>query len=293
MPTRLLKVCASGLLLTAVGCISSRSTFPFSDGEQRQQAVPFAESPSYVISWNVHKAKDERFVNEVGDLLKDLPSKAGVIFCLQEARSSTYDLIKQRYPRQVSGHYAPSWHYPFFQRSTGVLTVRNEGITKSSAERIPAPYREFYFTSPKVSLSSKFVVGAGAPLQVINCHCLNFVSGAAFEKQLDEILKPLQGHDHPAIVCGDFNVWNADRLDALRKKAEQFGLVEAENRSPGKSASLQWFRGLNVINGYDPDIGLDRFFTRGVEIIDCYTAKGSLSSDHLPVILRFKQASRR
>lgn len=292
MLERLFRVCLGGLLLTAVGCISSRDTFSLSNGEQRQGAGSLVASPSYVISWNVHKAKDERFVSEVGDLLEGVPRKAGVIFCLQEARSSTYELIKREYPGQVSGHYAPSWHYPFFRRSTGVLTVRNEGISKSTAERISAPYRELYFTSPKVSLRSEFDAGAGGPLQVINCHCLNFVSAAAFEKQLDKIFKPLQGHDHPAIVCGDFNVWNADRLEALRKKAKQFGLVEAENRSPGESASLQWLRGLHVINGYDPDIHLDRFFTRGVKVIDCYTAKGSLSSDHLPVILRFKRVGK-
>ncbi|NOX98527.1 MAG: hypothetical protein GXP30_02155 [Verrucomicrobia bacterium] len=292
MLIRLFRVCVAILLLTAVSCVSSRDTFSLNDGEPKQGKKRSPGSVSYAISWNIHKASDERFAREIGELLADIPEEAGVILCLQEARSSTYELIKRKHRERVSGHYTSSWRYPFSRKSTGVLTVRNGGNARVTAEPIRAPFREFYAVSPKVSLRSEFDTGGDHTLEIINCHGLNFVSIASFEKQLDEIFKRLQSQEHPAIVCGDFNVWNAGRLEILREKAKQIGLSEAINRSPGKSASPQWLGWLKVINGYDPDLHLDRFFTRGVEVLDCYSAKDTVSSDHLPQILRFRILSK-
>ena len=236
----------------------------------------------------MHKASDERFVREVGDLLAEVPADERVILCLQEARFSTYELIKGQHDDSLSGHYTPSWHYPLSRRSTGVLTVGSGSNFHSKAEQIHSKYREFYFVSPKVSLRSEIDLGDGRKLQVINCHGLNFVPATFFDNQLEGIFESLKGNKHPAIVCGDFNVWSPDRLEALKKRANRVGMHEAENRSPGESAAPKWLRGLNVFNGYDPDLHLDRFFTRGVKVLDCYSVKGSLSSDHLPVILRYK-----
>jgi len=288
MHARYSRIVIAGLLLVTGGCISSRKTFSLGDGKVGHEIAGLAESPSYIISWNIHKASDERFVREVGDLLADVPSDERVILCLQEARSSTYEIIKGEHNERLSGHYTPSWHYPFSQRSTGVLTIGNGVNFHSTAEQIHSKHREFYFVSPKVSLRSEIDLGDGHKLQVINCHGLNFVPAAFFDSQLEGIFESLKGNKHPAIVCGDFNVWSPDRLESLRKKAERVGLYEADNHSPGKLAAPQWLRGLNVINGYDPDLHLDRFFTRGVKVLDCYSVKDSLSSDHLPVVLRYK-----
>lgn len=287
MIVRLFRACFCGLFLLTVGCISSRETLTL-NGAKEGEFSSWNEVPSFAISWNVHKASDDRFVREVEELMGQMPQREKGIFCLQEARSSTFELIKRQKDGELSGHYSPSWRYPFSRKSTGVLTLKNGSQFESSAEQIRTKRREFFIVSPKVSLRSELDYGSGRKLQVINCHGLNFVPFSYFEKQLDEIFESLPENDYPAIVCGDFNVWNVRRLEALREKAKRVGLMEAVNRSPGESAAPKWLRGFNVINGYDPELHLDRFFTRGVKVIDCYTAKGSLSSDHLPVILRFK-----
>ena len=178
MHARYSRIVIAGLLLVTGGCISSRKTFSLGDGKVGHEIAGLAESPSYIISWNIHKASDERFVREVGDLLADVPSDERVILCLQEARSSTYEIIKGEHNERLSGHYTPSWHYPFSQRSTGVLTIGNGVNFHSTAEQIHSKHREFYFVSPKVSLRSEIDLGDGHKLQVINCHGLNFVPAA-------------------------------------------------------------------------------------------------------------------
>ncbi|MFK5923680.1 MAG: endonuclease/exonuclease/phosphatase family protein [Verrucomicrobiota bacterium] len=245
--------------------------------------------PSYLLSWNVHKSEDKGFIKEVQQILKDVPDQAGVILCLQEVRSSTYELIKDLHSEKVSGHYSPSWRYSFSKRSTGLLTVGDSSFAAGDAQarQLLSPGREFGFVSPKVSVFTELISADGKKLQIINCHGLNFVTIQTYAKQLDQIFDALEGRDGAAIVCGDFNVWSDRRLDLLRKKAQQVGLNEAVNRAPGKSPALAWMRGLKGVGGYDPALHLDRIFTRGVEVLDCYSIESSTSSDHLPVVLRF------
>lgn len=276
--------------LTAASCMSGRDVFHLGEKVSEPATVsPRASkrAPSHFICWNVHKATDEHFTQEVQGLLDTIPKEDGVILCLQEVRSSTYELIKDLHREKVSGHYAPSWKSLFSKQSTGVLTVGNWPLPASGAERISSPRRELLVVSPKVALRTEYPIGDDKSLEVINCHGLIFVSQAVFEQQLDRIFGTLQDQDHPAIVCGDFNVWSSARLEMLRAKAREVGMAEAETRNPGTSPAPQWLRGLHRFNGFDPDIPLDRIFTRGVEVLDCYSVENSLCSDHLPLVLRF------
>ncbi len=278
------------LALSAEGCLSSRSVLPIGDAVSKTQGALVEKAPLHVISWNVHKAGDERFVEEVKDLLAGFPREQGVILCLQEVRSSTCELIKDSYGDQVYGHYTPSWRFPFSKRSTGVMTIANSGLVDSSAQQLLSPGREFVFVSPKVSLRSSLPLPRGEKLQIINCHGLNFVSKRAFAKQLDQIFASLQNSREPVIVCGDFNVWSEGRLALLREKAQQVGLVEAVNQNPGKAPAPGWIRGLKGVAGFDPGLHLDRIFSRGVEVRACYSVEGPKSSDHLPTVLKFRVA---
>ncbi|MCF6312797.1 MAG: endonuclease/exonuclease/phosphatase family protein [Verrucomicrobiales bacterium] len=273
------------LSLTGSGCVVSRGVMPL--GEVSSKAATEARSFS-LVTWNVHKAKDEAFVQEVTGLLTGLPRDESVILCLQEVRSSTYQLIKESYAGQVSGHYTPSWRYPFSKSSTGVLSIANAGLLDARAQQMLAPGRELGFISPKVSLQSGLLLGGRKRVHLINAHGLNFVSKAVFVQQLQQIFAPLHSDQLPAMVAGDFNVWSEGRLRLLREKAKQAGLVEVVNRDPGKTPAPAWMGRLKGVGGYDPDLHLDRIFTRGLEVLDCYSIKKSQSSDHLPVVMRFK-----
>ncbi|MEM9237475.1 MAG: endonuclease/exonuclease/phosphatase family protein, partial [Verrucomicrobiota bacterium] len=240
------------------------------------------------ICWNVHKASDEKFKREVGELLEAVPKDNGLILCMQEVRSTTFDLIKGLHREEVSGHYAPSWRFPFARKSTGVLTIGNKPLPESGALPIRAPRRELLVASPKVSLSNEVPLADGRKLEIINCHGLNFVPVSVLPQQLERIFDPLEDASSPAIVCGDFNVWSRERLELLRRHADAAGLTEALPRGETHSPAPRWLRWMKPINGFDPDIRLDRIFTRGIEVIDCYAHTESDSSDHQPLVLSYR-----
>jgi endonuclease/exonuclease/phosphatase family metal-dependent hydrolase len=289
MLIRLFSVCFAGLIaLTSVSCLSvgkHASLGPIQDAESR---VSVDGSTSHFICWNVHKASDEKFKTDVRELLESVPDRGKLTLCLQEVRSTTFDMIKGLHRETVSGHYAPSWGLPFADRSTGVLTIGNQPLPESGVMPIRAPGRELLVASPKVSLRSEVPLEDGRKLQIINCHGLNFVPFSMLPKQLDQIFESLECLKSPAIVCGDFNVWSKRRLTLLNERAESAGLVEAHPRGPEHSPAPQWLRWMHRINGFDPDIRLDRIYTRGLDVVDCYTHTKSDSSDHMPLVLSYK-----
>lgn len=278
----------SGLILTS--CLSTHevASLGVSGRPAAERKARSDDRPSHFICWNVHKASDEKFKQDVGALLEDVPRDGGLILCMQEVRSTTFELIKGLHREEVSGHYAPSWKFPFAKRSTGVLTIGNQPLPESGVLPIRAPRRELYVASPKVSLSSEVPLEDGRQLKVVNCHGLNFVPMSVLPKQLDRIFAPLEGCDSPAIVCGDFNVWSRQRLELLNRYAAEVGLSEAKPRGVEHSPAPKWLRWMNPFNGFDPGIRLDRIYTRGLEVLDCYTCDESDSSDHQPLVLSYK-----
>jgi endonuclease/exonuclease/phosphatase family metal-dependent hydrolase len=258
------------------------------DSGSVEGSSPVEGAPSHLVCWNVAKADDAIFVSEVEKILEKIPSGEGVAFCLQEVRSSTYDLIKNLNDGDLSGHYAPSWQYPFAGESTGVLTISNRLLPREGVKHLLSPVREFNVSSPKVSLLTGVPLGNGDNLQIVNCHGLNFVPTAAFAAQLDDVFGALELDGGPAIVCGDFNVWSPERLSILRNKAVTAGLTEAATEKPLASPAPDWLRKIDVFAGFDPDVPFDRVFTRDIEVSHCYAVDDTVSSDHAPIVLRFR-----
>lgn len=257
------------------------------------KVMPVDSSTSHFVCWNVHKASDETFTKDVGELLEAVPKDNNLILCLQEVRSTTFDMIKGLHREEVSGHYAPSWRLPFTKLSTGVLTIANRPLPDSGVIPIRAPRRELLVASPKVSLKSEVPLADGRMLQIINCHGLNFVPFSVLPGQLDQIFDTLEASNSPAIVCGDFNVWSERRLKLLNQRTTDAGLAEVHPRGLQHSPSPKWLRWMIRINGFDPKIRLDRIYTRGLEVLDCYSHTGSESSDHLPLVMSYKVLPKR
>jgi endonuclease/exonuclease/phosphatase family metal-dependent hydrolase len=286
---RLFSACLVGLFaLPLVSCLSAGNHASLGPVQGSVRRAPVDGSASHFICWNVHKASDETFTEDVKELLETVPEKNNLILCFQEVRSTTFDMIKGLHREAVSGHYAPSWRLPFSKKSTGVLTIGNQPLPESGVVPIRAPHRELFVASPKVSLRSEVPIEDGRKLQIINCHGLNFVPFSVLPKQLERIFDTLEGSESPAIVCGDFNVWSERRLKLLNERAADAGLVEAHPCGPEHSPAPEWLRWMHRINGYDPDIRLDRIYTRGLEVLDCYAHVDSESSDHMPLVLRYK-----
>ncbi|MBK1828604.1 endonuclease/exonuclease/phosphatase family protein [Haloferula rosea] len=277
-----------GLLLAfnSFGCFSVSQVASL--GSPEKAGVVETDQVSHFICWNVHKASHERFKEEVALLMEDIPEEDGVILCMQEVRSSTYEKIKDLHREDISGHYAPSWRFPLSRQSTGVLTIANQSLPASGAVALRSPRREMYVASPKMSLRTAMPIQGGGEVEIINCHGLNFVTESVFPMQLDEVFAALKTPGAPAIVCGDFNTWSEARLKMLRDKAEAMGLSEVEVAGEEHSPAPKWLRRLNLIDGFNPDLRLDRIFTRGIEVIDCHSDDRFESSDHRPLVMRFK-----
>ncbi len=253
-------------------------------------ATASADAAYHLVCWNVHKADDAGFVAELGALLEEIPALDEVLLCLQEARSTTYELFGASLP--VSGHYAESWRYPWTNRSTGVMTLSESGLAPKLATGLHSERREFFIASPKVCLRSELALADGRTLVVVNCHGLNFVTKRSFQRQLDQVFASIDelADDDPVIICGDFNVWSPERLAMLEAEVRGAGLVEAgadKHYGPDTPALL---RLATPMFGFDPDIPLDRIYARGIEIQDCRSLSHVQSSDHSPLVLRFSVA---
>lgn len=273
--------------LSPLSCVPMGQHSPVGSFQGSPEAADH-DAPSHFICWNVHKATDTQFTEDVRGLLEEIPNDGKVTLCLQEARSTTFDMIKGLHRETVSGHYAPSWRFAFSGQSTGVMTVGNQPLPDSGIKPIRSPRRELYVASPKVSLRSEVSLADGRNLQIINCHGLNFVPFSVLPDQLDEIFGALRCSESPAIVCGDFNVWSEKRLELLNQYASAAGLVEAHPTGDARSPAPKWLAWMNRFNGYDPDIRLDRIYTRGIEVLECRAHDGTRSSDHQPLVLSYR-----
>ncbi len=292
---------AIGLAVASSSCISGRHSMSVSLGGDVEKsstvetpgpavATANASGDYHLVCWNVHKADDARFVDELNALLNEIPEQDEILLCLQETRSTTFGLIGGGLP--VSGHYAESWRYPWAERSTGVMTLSESGLAPMAAKGLHSERREFFIASPKVCLRSELALTDGRKLIVVNCHGLNFVTNRSFQRQLDQVFASIGDSEasEPVIVCGDFNVWSSDRLEMLEAKAREAGLAEAgadQHCGPDTSALL---RLATPIFGFDPDIPLDRIYARGIEIQECRSLTHVECSDHSPLVLRFSVA---
>jgi endonuclease/exonuclease/phosphatase family metal-dependent hydrolase len=274
--------------LFSMSCVSMETCSSLGSHRHSVKEGSDCDSHSHFISWNVHKAKTQVFTQDVRTLLAEIPEGNNLTLCLQESRSTTFDRITGLHREEVSGHYAPSWRFPFARESTGVLTVGNQVLPHSGVLRVPSPCRELYVASPKVSLRSEIPLDDGRQLQIVNCHGLNFVRISSLPDQLDKIFGSLQCSKSPAIVCGDFNAWSEERLQLLNQKAMDAGLAEAHPRGDEHSPAPKWLGWMKRFNGFDPKIRLDRIYTRGIEVTDCYSHPGVRSSDHLPLIMSYR-----
>lgn len=280
----LLALLASGIS----GCVSLYEVQSLGTSRLPAAAAASMDQSSHFICWNVHKADDTRFSREMKELLNSIPVDDGVLICLQEVRSTTYERIKGLHREAVSGHYAPSWRRPFSDYSTGVMTVGNHPLPAAGVKSIRSPKRELLVATPKVSLRTEVPLEDGRKLEVINCHGLNFVPVRVLPAQLEAIFAEIRDPESPAILCGDFNTWSPRRLRLLDETARLHGLEEVETRDSGVSPPPKWLHRLKGWHGYDPDLRLDRIYTRGVEVLDCYSDPTPESSDHFPLVLRYK-----
>lgn len=163
-------------------------------------------------------------------------------------------------------HMAASFSWRFAPRPTGVITG---AAAKSHTKKfIRGTEREFFFTTPKVSLCTRYILsGHEEDLLVINTHVVNFTTTASFIRFIEELVTMIEGHEGPLILAGDFNTWNFNRWQGLIGILERLGLTYVEMGADPRSRKL------------------DHVFIRGLRVQFSKVREDISSSDHLPLIV--------
>ena len=208
-----------------------------------------------IVSWNVQKQRDMRLQADLHALFRQ--QRPTLVF-LQEATAELLDSTL------MTGHFAPSWHYPWLDGSaTGVLTFSQVAPTRS--EVMPTRWREFFLATPKVALATEYLLPDGARLLAVNVHCLNFERWGTlkFRAQLTALQALMATHTGPILLAGDFNTWNQRRLRLVTALAQDLQLTEVGEFSCALTTGDHQSAVVNWLLGIDRTLALDRVYYRG------------------------------
>jgi endonuclease/exonuclease/phosphatase (EEP) superfamily protein YafD len=222
------------------------------------QSGPLPGPGLKIYVWNIHKGKDAK-------LPQDFQwSSAGIDLALfQEAVSSpafTESIIAAN----------PSLGWTMAKS----FSVANESYTGVATGSLYQPaYEDVIISQPiepvsrthkTVLLSEYFVNWQADTLLVANIHAINFVPTQIFKVQIDQLVERVKDHKGALIIGGDFNTWNAGRMEYLKDVFSKLGLklVKApENRY----------------------LNLDHVFIRGLSVQSVNKMDEIRSSDHTPM----------
>lgn len=213
--------------------------------------------PLRVLSWNVHKGKDQGWQGD----LERLAQGADLVL-LQEAIPDQAMLQ----PNNDSVHWSFAPGYEMAEQLTGVLTT---GRFDANLVCHIQHYEPWIKTPKATNIMRYSVQGYAADLLVINTHVINFTIGTrAFKAQLADIEHALASHQGPVILAGDFNTWRAARMSELRATALEYGLTEIVFENDRRSFKF----------GH----ALDHMFVKGLKV-NLASSWSLDSSDHNPL----------
>lgn len=208
--------------------------------------------------WNLHKCKDTGWREEFA-----LHCKQSDLFLTQEAMflPSQEDCFAN-----CGLEWTAAVSFFSFLRHAPIGVA-----TGSRAPALRADYRanvyEPFLKTPKMTLCTVYPTDR-EPLLVVNLHAINFTGHKPFSLNMASAAQLLEGFDGPALVAGDFNVWNKHRLQLMRQTAAQLQLTEMVFEPDNRSR----FFGQK----------LDFVFTRGLKLLQAQ-ATPSHASDHNPL----------
>ena len=240
------------------------------------QALPASIT---VVNWNAQKGNHPQFAKDLKLLLEQ--EKPDIVL-LQEASPGLFK------PEQMGGYFAEGWSYPWpGGATTGVLTLSR--VAPIRIQPVPSKYRELGVAAPKVSLVTEYPLQNGKNLLAVNVHLLNFERWSVnkINHQLEDLKAIIAVHSGPTLMAGDFNTWNQQRLQLVKKITRDIKLNEVtdfpEGRRTGDMNSEFW----NGFLGVNKDLPLDRFFFRGFKPVAARVLNYH-SSDHTPILVRLK-----
>ncbi len=215
-----------------------------------------------VMVWNIFKQQRAEWLS----VLKEFGRDAQLVL-LQEAQT-TPELV-----RFATSHYQAADQVPAFalpQHPSGVMTL----AAAHPVYCCPLREREPLLRLSKSALITVYPISDGRLLMVVNIHAVNFSFGVdVYGKQLEPIGEQIVMHRGPVILAGDFNAWSRQRVNALQRFAQGFGLEEVEFRVDNRSRAF--------------GRPLDFVFYRGLTLADA-SVLVTRASDHNPLLVEFQ-----
>jgi endonuclease/exonuclease/phosphatase (EEP) superfamily protein YafD len=242
-----------------------------------QQFIP--QTTIRVLVWNIQKAKSKHFLHEFQTIHST--SKYDFILLQEAVFDKKYsNPYLQMTPCSMS--MVKNFKLPFSADHTGVATFSKFTPVESSC--IKTKTKEPLVGTSKVSLFTQYKIAGmpGVNLLVVNVHAINFVSTAAYTREIKQIIEHLEKHRGPILLAGDFNTWRASRLSKFISLVKKAGLIEVKIPEEYRKASF------NMV--------LDHVFVRGLHVDKIQDLSSKInSSDHEPLsfTLTFSQPARR
>lgn len=220
-----------------------------------------------LLCWNIHKENlNPRFHLKLDALLLSHPSD---FMLLQE-----YKLPKHR-PHQLRDFsYAMAANIETPAHVYGLLTASHVAYDAKQIEL--THQKEFGIATQKSMLLTSHSFFDGDVLHIVNMHGINFVSFAAFDKELDKIETLLKTYSGAMIVCGDFNNWSKKRMKALHDFKDVLSLQIAHVNE-----------GHHVKHIFSKPI--DHIFYRGLKLVRAEAIDTKKVSDHNPIYAVFEK----
>jgi endonuclease/exonuclease/phosphatase (EEP) superfamily protein YafD len=174
------------------------------------------------LVWNLHKGSDKTFKSEFLSM-----AYSRHIIMAQEMYSDERMMEVFKFIPHYYSVMATSFTSGKEATRTGVLTT--SPVKPINSRFIRTKNVEPVLNTPKISLISTYPIAFSRKhLTVVNVHAINFVSTQKFKEEIDLIYQSIKNVPKPLVLSGDFNTWNADRLEILREYALKLGLTEAE-----------------------------------------------------------------
>jgi endonuclease/exonuclease/phosphatase (EEP) superfamily protein YafD len=217
-----------------------------------------------ILCWNVHK---ENLKPEFDTMIRNWIRQFDIdILMFQEA------VFPGNLDSVAGLSYAAAANIKIRQVLFGVLTAATADIhTKTDVMSLA---RETMLATRKNVLMTRYWLGSGDLLLVVNVHAMNFTSRAWYEWEFSRLFKTLQHHTGPLVVAGDFNCWNRSRLRIIKDLARSLGLKQAR---PDRSHLVKQFFGFE----------LDRIYFRQMTLRHIDALENRIFSDHNPLLARF------
>ncbi len=221
-----------------------------------------------ILVWNIHKGKHAAWFEDFRLLSEDKS-----LILLQEAIMNTS--IDSYFSRSEDWEWVMgrSFKEHFSQLETGVKTG---SIATSRAQIItPSHHSEPIVRTNKMLLSTYYSLKTRVEdMLVLNVHGLNFVTLEKYKLQIQQIENELQDFDGSVILAGDFNTWAPGRYESLLTLATRNNLEKVSIERKAK------WRHLNK--------HLDHVFYRDLTLLSSEIREDICSSDHHPIIVKFK-----